>query len=325
MADESHPRRGISSVVRVLQSPVVRWSFVIVALGFLVWAVWAQREAVGQALALAGWSTAAAAFAVTIVFLFLTFLAWRVILHDIGARISWSGSTVVYGVGQLGKYVPGGVWNIVAGAELGTTHRVPRRVTVVSLAVASVLTLVTGFAMGTLSFLFAPRLADDWWWVAVVLAPTVLCLVPPVMNRLIALGLRLLRREGLPSALSYGGLGGATAVTLAAWVAAGAQLWIIAVGMGMEANWSTFLVCVGASALGWAVGYVAIFAPAGVGVREVVIVVALGGLLPEGSILAAVVLSRVLNVLGDLAFAGVGFAVARRARDRQQAPGEDVR
>lgn len=303
-------------MLRVLRSRTVRWGFVVVAVGFLAWALWIQRDAVAEALALAGWSTVLVALLVSLVFLTLTFVAWRVILHDLGARISWGGATVVYGVGQLGKYVPGGVWNIVAGAELGTNHRVPRRATVVSLAVASVLTLVTGFAVGTLSFLFAPRLAQDWWWVALVLSPIVLCLFPPVMNRLIALGMRLLRREELPSAMSYRGLGGATGVTLAAWVASGVQLWIIAVGMGMDAEWSTLLVCIGASALGWAVGYVAVFAPAGVGVREVIVLVALGGLLPEGSVLAAVVLSRVLTILADVAFAGIGFWVAGAARRR---------
>jgi uncharacterized membrane protein YbhN (UPF0104 family) len=287
-----------------------------VAVGFLGWALWVQREAVVDALALAGWTTVALAFFVSAVFLALTFIAWRIILQDVGARISWGGATVVYGVGQLGKYVPGGVWNIVAGAELGTSHRVPRRATVVSLAVASVLTLVTGFAVGTLSFLFAPRLAGDWWWVALVLSPIVVCLFPPVMNRLIALGMRMLRREALPSSMSYRGLGGATGVTLAAWVASGVQLWLIAVGMGMTPSPTSLIVCVGASALGWAVGYVAVFAPAGVGVREVVVLVALGGMLPEGSVLTAVVLSRVLMIVADLVFAGVGFTVARVARRR---------
>ena len=231
--------------------------------------------------------------------------------QPVGFRLPIRAAFAVYAVSQLGKYIPGGVWNIAAAAELGAGHRVPRRLVVSASLIATVVTVVSGFAVGALTFALSPEVARTWWWTALFAIPLAATLFPPLLNRVIALAFRVTGREPLARGVSSGGLAGATALTVAAWIAAGAQLWIILVSMGMAATVMTALLCIGAAALGWAAGFIVVFAPAGVGVREVIVAVALSGVVDQGTAIAAVVLSRVLLIAADAIAAGGGAPLLR--------------
>jgi uncharacterized membrane protein YbhN (UPF0104 family) len=62
------------------------------------------------------------------------------------------------------------------------------------------------------------------------------------------------------------------------------------------------IVFSGAFIVSWLAGFITPGAPAGVGVREMVIIILLGGVANEASLLMAVVISRMITVIGDLLF-----------------------
>lgn len=64
------------------------------------------------------------------------------------------------------------------------------------------------------------------------------------------------------------------------------------------------LYVAGAACLAWAVGLVVVFAPGGVGVREVTYVWLLGGLYPHAQLQAAAVTSRLITILAELLVLG---------------------
>ena len=49
----------------------------------------------------------------------LTLMGWRVLLGDLGTRLPAAPASSIFFVGQLGKYLPGSVWTVVAQAEMG--------------------------------------------------------------------------------------------------------------------------------------------------------------------------------------------------------------
>ncbi|MGJ0223693.1 hypothetical protein ACQUZK_09860, partial [Streptococcus pyogenes] len=88
-------------------------------------------------------------------------------------------------------YLPGSVWAVVAQADLGRDHHVPRaRSAVVALA-ALVVLVVVGVVAG-----FAGLAAADatglrtYWWAALAVPAGVVVLTPPVLARLLALAMR---------------------------------------------------------------------------------------------------------------------------------------
>jgi uncharacterized membrane protein YbhN (UPF0104 family) len=71
-------------------------------------------------------------------------------------------------------------------------------------------------------------------------------------------------------------------------------------------------LCIGAIALAVPLGILFIPAPAGAGIRDVVLVLVLTVILTSGQALAVVVASRVLLILSDLVLAGLAAASRRR-------------
>jgi len=56
-----------------------------------------------------------------------TFLCWREVLADLGGRLPLAAGARVFFLGQLGKYLPGSVWPVMAQMELGRDYQVPER------------------------------------------------------------------------------------------------------------------------------------------------------------------------------------------------------
>ena len=61
--------------------------------------------------------------------------------------------------------------------------------------------------------------------------------------------------------------------------------------------------------MAWLAGLLTPGAPAGIGVRELVLVLLLKGIVPEAELLLAVLLSRLVTVGGDLLFYLVAMAI----------------
>jgi uncharacterized membrane protein YbhN (UPF0104 family) len=107
---------------------------------------------------------------------------------------------------------------------------------------------------------------------------------------------------------------------VAAWIVAGASVCFLAIGMGAPATWLTLAQCVGGYALAWVAGFLFILAPAGVGVREIVLAATLAGTVDSGAVVAIVLLSRVLLTAVDLVLAGIGSIDARIIARRGSTP-----
>lgn len=291
-------------------------AFLVVAVVLLIAALVAEREAVGDALArLHPGRLLLSALAVG-AGLVAQMLSWRALFDGgAGAGLPTGAAARVYFVGQLGKYVPGGVWSIVAQAELGRKHGVTRAqsaaVAIGALAVNGVTAVVVGvagLAGGSTEAL------TTYWWALLVLPAGVVALSPPVFNRLVALGLRLARRTTAPPRLTARGLARSAGWAVLMWVLFALHAWLIALDLGARTAGDAATVG-GAFALAWLVGVLVVFAPAGTGPREAVLVVALGSVMEPAEALVLAVVSRVMMIVADAAAAGLTSARRRRVEE----------
>ncbi|MFT4157033.1 MAG: lysylphosphatidylglycerol synthase transmembrane domain-containing protein [Microbacterium sp.] len=310
-------------VLALLRSPAIRWCFLAVALAFAAWYVWRNAEEIGQALARMNPWLVVGALGLSILYVLATLEAWRQVLHDLGHRVRFRPAVALFGVSQLGKYIPGGVWNIAAAAELGTAHRIPRRHSVAAMTIALLVSIVSGITVGTLGFLFSPApLFAQWGWVLWVGVPLVVALIPPVMNRLVALAGRLARVAPMETAISTRGMGPVIFWSVIGWILAGGQVALLSIGLGAHASWLALAQCIGGYALAWTAGFLVVVTPAGAGIRELVLAACLLGTVNDGTVVAIVLLSRALFTLVDLGLAGVG-AIDLRIVERQKRPSAD--
>ena len=282
----------------------------------LVLLVAALRDSAPQAAAAArqvGAGPAAASLLAVLVGLLASALVWRALLADLGTPLGLRAALHVFFLGQLGKYVPGSVVAVAAQMELGRAHGAPRS----RVGTAAVLFLGVLVASGLLVAcavlpLTSPSALRSYAWVLLVLPLGLLALAPPVLTRLVGLLLRTLRRDPLDRPLSARGVGTALGWSLVMWAAYGLHLELLVRPLAGTGEVSLLLLGTGAYALAWTAGLLVVVAPAGAGVREVALVVALAPVLDRAGALTVAVLSRVLMTVGDLLWAGASAALRPR-------------
>ena len=175
---------------RVLTGRPVRWGFGAAAVAIGGYAVAREWTDVRAALASIGALMVAAAMVSVLIAMFAAMQVWRVLLAALGSPLPIRVAARILFVGQLGKYVPGSVWPVLAQMELGNAHRVPRHHS----ASASVLTMLVSMFSGLLTALvtlpFFARSTPYLW--AFLAAPGLLaCLHPKVLNSVLGRLFRL--------------------------------------------------------------------------------------------------------------------------------------
>lgn len=266
---------------------LARRLFVPLALLFLALAAYAARDVFGEVLAHARPAP-----------LLLTVLAWS-LLHLLVPVISWIvldglGTGIGYRtvlaihVSRLpARYLPGGIWQTVSRVVDLHALGVSRRQLSVLVAMENIAPLGTALALGGACAIAAgtSQLPSP----AILAAGLVLCMALPLALR------RLLPQAPLPLA-SYLR---AVAATLAFWVvAAGAFItyWSAFPALPLEAGYSSLAA---SYLLAWAAGFVAVFAPQGLGVFEAVAGLLLDGALPLAGMAVMVAGFRAATLAGD--------------------------
>jgi glycosyltransferase 2 family protein len=300
------PRRG-----RLLLRRLVAGLF-LAAVVVLVIEQWPQvRPLLGRL----SWPSLAAATAAVAAGHLATFGSWRALLADLGSPLPLRAGLRVFFLGQLGKYLPGSIWPTVTQMELGRDYRVPQRVSGAAAAITMLLAVGTGLLVATVLLpLGGVGVPDPYRWAAAVLPVAVLLAAPPVLNRLLGVALRVARRAPLPAPLSLAGAARAAAWALAAWLLYGIQVWLLARQLEAAGGLALLLVSTGAFAGAWAVGFLLVAAPAGAGVREGALILLLGATIgrPEATVVGVV--SRLLFLAADLAWAALAALAGRPGR-----------
>jgi glycosyltransferase 2 family protein len=284
-------------------------------LGALGWALAGQWGAVRPLLGQLSAAALAEALAAVAGGILATFLCWREVLADLGGRLPVVAGARVFFLGQLGKYLPGSLWPVLAQMELGRDHEVPERASGSAVGVFLLVLVGTGLVVATATApLLGPDAVHAYWWLLAILPLALLAVFPPVLNRLLALAMRLARRPPLPMPLSAGGILRAAGWALVSWLAYGVHVWVLA-GQLAPAGPLLLARATGAFAAAWCAGFLLVVVPAGAGVREAALVLLLGGALTRPQATVVAVVSRLLFVVGDLAWgAAAALLAGRRAR-----------
>ncbi len=293
-------------------------TFAVVAIGLASYAIYRERGSFASALRSIGAGSIVASFACGLVGVAATFPVWREVLEGLGVDMPWVPGARVFFISQLGKYVPGSVWPVIMQMEAGRARGASRR----TMLAANLITLAVSCAIGLLiACIFLPaydsHVLARYWWVLLAIPFLLALLHPRALPGLLDRLFSLVHRPPLNEQLEVRASAKASCWSVVSWAALGLQLGILANGVGHR-GLSTFLLCIGAMALAVPLGILFIPAPAGAGIRDVVLVLVLTVVVTSGQALAVVVASRVLLILCDLLLAGLAAA----SRQRMAVPAE---
>jgi hypothetical protein len=311
----------MSVIGRIVSSRVVKYGFVVVAVGAGIYALSARWTDLHHDLDRIGLPMALVALACVLGALFAALMSWRALLAGLGSPLSVATAARIVCVGQLGKYVPGSVWPVLAQMEIASAHKVPRTRTGLASILSMLTALLTGLVVTAIVLPFTSGNTPYEW--TLIVAPFLLaCLYPKVLNWGFAKLLKLARRPPLEQPLSARALGICLGWSFASWICYGLQIWVLAIQLGAPAG-RALPLAIGAFAFAWSAGFVVILAPAGVGVREAVMVAMLHPALTTGSALAVALVSRAVTLVADVITASVAAAYYRRDKKRTALPAGD--
>lgn len=212
-----------------------------------------------------------------------------------GVALDYTTAVRLYNLSQLGKYLPGSIWQFVGRAaayrRLGAPYAAIRDALLIEslwivAAAALVGVLLTGpiavqVVLGSLTPL------TRVWLLGLVVVAAAVGLGVIVLNR--GLAARYLRLT-VPSA-------GVVLVQALLWLLLGLAFWVLTRACGLQVGVG---FATGVFAAAYAVGFMVPFAPAGLGIRDAILTL---GLLPyaaPGEALAITVLARAVYLLVDV-------------------------
>lgn len=300
-------RRRVVTMVRVVVA--------VLTLGAVVYAVVTNWAAVSVHLGEISLGTFLLSGLAAVVGSWLTMLGWRVVLADLGSPLHLAPASGVWFVGQLGKYLPGSLWAVLVQAEIASSLKVPRRRTAVASLLALGLSLLTGVVVGLpAASLLIRGSADGFdWWTLLALPVVAVLLVPKILNRMVAVALRLLRREPLGHELSGTAVLKAVGIYVLVWVAFGVHTFLLAHAVGGPApHPHLWLAAVTGYALSVSLGMLTVILPAGLGAREGLLTLVLATAIPTAAAGAVAIVSRFIVTLVDIVCALFGWLYARQ-------------
>jgi uncharacterized membrane protein YbhN (UPF0104 family) len=289
----------------------VRGLFLLVALGFGVWAVAGQWTAIADGFSRLSWPELAGSLVAVLAALAAGMMMWRALLADLGSPLALNAAAKIFFIGQLGKYIPGSLWPVLAQMEMGKDHGVPRPRSAAAFFLTYPIYLASGLLVAAVTLpVLAGQSVARYAWLLLLIPVLAVALHPAVVNGVIGFGLRRLRKPPLERRLSRRGVLAALGWALAGWVAYGVHLAIIVHGLGATGT-DAVILSFGAFSLAWCLGFLVVIAPAGAGVREVAMWAALAPVLDRSSAVAAALCSRLIVSIGDLVCAALAGAASR--------------
>ncbi|MGD8491062.1 MAG: lysylphosphatidylglycerol synthase domain-containing protein [Anaerolineae bacterium] len=294
--------------------PAVRIAYFALLVGAAIYYLyrWGDRlpELVGQVQ----WAWLLAALAATVFSALVYSVIQYTVYRRLGAGVSLWATFRIITIAQLGKYLPGKVM------FAGNYYLLSRAAGISNLQIGTSFVISQALWMLTASLCGLPVLAllNPVLRYTVLLLPLALALLlhPRFLEWLLGLGRRVAGRSQeqtlpLPQGLAVTFYIGIAGLYLLNWALAGLGAWFSLRAFGSVAL-GVYPLALAALALGTVAGFVALFAPVGLGVREGVGAVILSPVVGADVALLGLVLLRGVTVVVDLSLALLSMLAGRR-------------
>lgn len=297
----------------VLRSPWLRGAIFGLVLLAWAWFLWGQLDELRHY----PWQLGALPLLISVGWGALYFaglaLGWTLLLRTMegaAARVGLLAGSYIWLSTMLARYVPGNIWHIVGRVALAGQLGVSRSHVATSATVEQLLTLMGAALLFGLSLPFWGFGAGAELWLLGLLPLGLIALHPRIFGALLAWAAQRLKRPDLVWPYRYRTMLGLLAAFTLVNLAAGLALYVLIaalVPVGIEQL--PFLV--GAAALAWALGYLSLLTPSGLGVREAILTTLLAQVVPLPVAIVGSLLHRLALTLGEVVAVGLVMGLRR--------------
>jgi hypothetical protein len=205
---------------------------------------------------------------------------WYYLLRINGSTLTYRRCVPIFFYSHLVRYLPGQVWTFVGKVVLSTQAGIRTEISAQGVALEAMVGVLAGL---TLSLTVLPSLnlgaAYGWPLLGPAIVSMVALLHPRVFGRLVNLGLRVFGRPPVSVTYTFRQILTAYGIQILAWLVFGVSFSFFVQAIAPGANLSP-VAATGIFSASWLVGYLSVLTPAGIGVREAVLVVLLSRWMP---------------------------------------------
>jgi hypothetical protein len=223
-------------------------------------------------------------------------IAWCIIIMRTSQLKRIKDHFRIYTITNLARRIPGLPWHIVGRTYLYNNVGIPKTLILMVSGLEHVLIVLSGILVYLLTAALFPNGCDrvGWGWLALALV-TCLILTHP---RLLTIVLNRLGRK-MTQPLQFRDLMLWMVVYIVTWMVGGLTLWVLVGSIG-NLTLVKVLTVIGAWSLSGAVSSLAVFLPAGLGIREISLTLLLSSLVPLSTAAFVALVLRLLTTAFEL-------------------------
>jgi hypothetical protein len=230
----------------------------------------------------------------------------KIILKKIaGFNIEYFQIFKIFNISSMGRYIPGKLWSIVGFFYLTDQYGISKKQTTLAIIVNEVSNKGSALLLGLCYFIFSSALQKYLPIMAILLAFTLVIIHPRILNNIINFGLRLLKKQPIEINFSYSTIFTFFLLYIIVWVICSFAFYIMVNSITKIGSinylkfFTIFPFC-------WVAGYLVIFSPGGLGVREGIMIIMLSEFLSPEVALVIAVFQRIWNMMIE----GINFLVS---------------
>lgn len=243
---------------------------------------------------------------------------WAFFLSSLGVELTAASRrelNLVYAKAWLGRYVPGSVVWVAGKIYFASKLGISKTKLAVASFLEALIQLATTLLLAVLLISLDPMTRElagsSFWLLLLLLVVGIVALVPAVFSRYAGFGYRLIKKEpldpeNLPTAKTM--LQASLRFSLSALVS-GLAFYFVLLAVAPGLGFGNLFYVLALTAIANALSMIAVFAPAGVGVREGVLIAGLSLIVTPAVALIAALLMRLLSIFWDGLFFGIAKAL----------------
>lgn len=254
----------------------------------------------------------------TLIFVFSYFVqlwVWYLITLQLGVGISLTETLESWFYSQLGKYLPGKVWLLLGRFHFYESKGKSKKMISVALYFETITLLVAGGIIFLITFSLSRGMeplsfGKHSWWVILFCLIALTSLHPWVLQKGLNYFLLKFKRDPILLSISYPGILWILLICIFIWMIGGISFYLfIASVYPVSTQYLLFLT--GALAISTTLGFLALFAPSGLGVREGALVYLLSSIMPAPVAVIISILTRLWMTVVEIGLIGVVYLVGR--------------
>jgi hypothetical protein len=294
----------------------------VISIGFIVRRIWVTRGDLDLSV-FADPRVLAALFAVALlegIGIILASVNYRILVANIsGVKVRWPLAVKVYTISNLYKYIPGGVMYVIGRNRMaietdGLSHG---KVAISTFVEGAFIAIAAVFVAAAFSFehsLYYIRQSEILPVLGIIALAVLAAAVPVIYGfrrrlRGFFIDLKENTKDLRPVVFAKRLL--FALVLMVLWAFTFLATLIL---LGQPMTFNLGITVMGLYMLSWLSGFLAPGAPSGLGVREMVMLMFMAGTLNEGILISAMVMHRLLTVVGDIFAYGMALGYERSGK-----------